>query len=225
MMLKFGVFLLFLSLLQCASASTEQTLLNPHFRISYSGSLEGEVYARFIKRVYAELGFKVSIIHTPVKRGLMLLNNEIVDADVIRLKSVVAKFDNVILVEPAIAKGYLVLLCHKDKPCDLSILQLKTAHIQSDEGNINLFKPGELKAQILINEMPSNTLNMLEEARIFYALYSIDSRTLEKLSSKFNYVKLKDVSGYHVINKKHAHLLPKIQQKLQELLPDFHANL
>ena len=66
---------------------------------------------------------------------------------------------------------------------------------------------------------------MLEEARIFYALYSIDGRTLEKMSSKFNHVKVKDVSGYHVISNKHAHLLPKIQQKLLQKLPEFSASL
>jgi hypothetical protein len=224
-MFKFGAFILFLSLLQCASASTEETVQKPYFRMSYSGSVEGEVYAQFMQSIYEELGFNVTIIHTPVKRGLMLLNDKEVEADVIRLKSIVANYENVLLVKPAIAQGYLVLLCQKSKPCDLNILQQKTVHIQSDEGNLNLFEPGELQAQIIINEMPTHTLHMLEEARIFYALYSIDSRTLEKLSSKFNYVKIKDVSGYHVVNKKHAHLLPKIQQKLRQKLPAFTARL
>lgn len=222
-MFKFAVVIL--SILIWCSPTTAETLSKPLFRISYSGSKEGEVYARFVKGIYEELGFNVAIIQTPVKRGLILLNNEIVDADVIRLKGVAAKYENVKLVEPAIASGYLVLFCHKDKPCDLSILKQKNAFIQSDEGNLQLFEPGEIKAQIILNEITSNTLNMLEEARIFYALYSIDGRTLKKLSSKFNHVKVKDVSGYHVISNKHADLLPKIQQKLKQKLPEFNASL
>lgn len=224
-MFNFGILIVFLSSLLWTSISTAEAVARTHFGMSYAGSVEGQVYAQFMQSIYEELGFDVSIIHTPVKRGLILLNNELVDADVIRLKSVAEKYDNVILVEPAFAKGYLVLLCHKGKPCDSSILQQKTAHIQSDEGNLTLLEPGELKAQIISNEIPANTINMLEEERIFYALLSLDNRTLEKLSSKFNHVKIKDVSGYHVISKKHADLLPKIQQKLQEKLPAFQMSL
>lgn len=221
----FRISIVIISMLIWFSPSNAQSLTKPQFRISYSGSKDGEVYARFMQSIYEELGLNVSIIHTPVKRGLMLLNNEVVDADVIRLKSVAAQYENVMLVEPAIAQGYMVLFCHKDKLCDLSILKQKKAHIQTDEGNLKLFEPGEITAKIIINEIPANTLNMLEEARIFYALYSIDGRTLEKMSSKFNHVKVKDVSGYHVISNKHAHLLPKIQQKLLQKLPEFSASL
>jgi hypothetical protein len=223
-MLKFCVFILFLLYLLGASVVSAQAVAKPNFRISYAGSLDGRVYARFVQTIYEELGFNVSIIPTPAKRGLILLNDDLVDADVIRLKSVVVEYDNVILVEPAIASGYLVLLCHKAAPCDLNILQKKTVYIQRDEGTLNMFEPGELTAQIIINEIPTNTLNMLEEARISYALHSLDNKMLKKLSSKFNYVKIKDVSGYHVISKKHAHLLPKIRQKFQQKLSAFNAS-
>ena len=222
MMFKFCMLILLLFLLK---ASAEQPVTKPHFRISYFGSVEGQVYARFVQDVYEELGFDVSIIPTPVKRGLILLNDNEVDADVIRLKSVAEKYENVMLVEPAIASGLLVLLCNKSEPCDESVLQNKTLFIQSDEGNLNLFEQGQIKAHIIINEMPNNTINMLEEERILYALYSVNNRMLETLSSKFNHVTLKDVSGYHVINKKYAYLLPKLQQKIRQKLPGLRANL
>jgi hypothetical protein len=223
MMIKFCLLVLILSFHQKASA--EQPVIKPKFRISYFGSEEGQVYAHFMQKIYEELGFDVSIIPTPVKRGLILLNDNEVDADVIRFKSVAEKYENIVLVEPPIAAGILVLLCNKLEPCDESILQNKTVFIQSDEGNLNLFKRDEIQAQMIINEMTNNTINMLEEERILYALYSLNNKMLENFSSRFNYVKLKDVSGYHVINKKHAHLLSQIQQKIRQKLPALKASL
>ncbi|WP_299080877.1 hypothetical protein [uncultured Paraglaciecola sp.] len=216
-----SVCLLFLS---GGSVSTERTDAKPLFRISYGGSIEGKVYAQFVQSIYQELGFTVSILTTPTKRGLILLNDSLVDADVIRLKSVATKYDNVILVEPAFAKGSLVLLCKKGEPCNLEILQQETAYIQTDEGTLKLFEKGDITAHIVISEMPTNTLKMLEEDRIIYALYSFDASQLSEWSSKLNYIKVKDVSGYHVINKKHLNLLPQIQQKFREKLPAFNAS-
>jgi hypothetical protein len=217
--------ILFISFLLEASASSEKSIVKPKFRISYSGSQEGQVYSRFIQSIYEDLGFNVTIIQTPVKRGLILLNDNKIDADVIRLKIAAKQYKNVVLVEPAIAEGLLVLLCNKQEPCDKDILQNKAVFIQSDEGNLNLFESEEIEANIILNEMPTLTLNMLEEERILYALYSMNNRMLEMLSSKFNYVILKDVSGYHVINKKHAHLLPALKQKIQQKLPKLQASL
>jgi hypothetical protein len=224
-MYKFGVLMIFIALLLEASASSKKPVVQPKFRISYSGSQEGQVYSRFIQSIYEDLGFKVTIIQTPVKRGLILLNDNKIDADVIRLKSAAKQYKNVVIVKPAIASGLLVLLCNKKEPCDENILQNTAAYIQSDEGNLNLFESGQVKATIIFNEMPANTLNMLEEERILYALYSMNNRMLEMLSAKFNYVILKDVSGYHVINKKHAHLLPALKQKIQQKLPELQASL
>ena len=165
----------------------------------------------------------MSIIPTPAKRGIMLLNSGLVDADVIRLKPTIVKYSNVIVVEPTLGKGYLVLVCHKGIPCDLSVLQNKKVQINSHSGILNLFDVGVLKAQIIISEMTTNILDMIEEGRAFYSLYTTDEPMLITLSLKFNHVKVKDVSGYHVINKKHAHLLPKIEQKLRQKLPAFIA--
>lgn len=224
MMFKLGIVTIFLSLLTGNLETTSGFVAKPTFKVSYSGSQEGRQYAEFVKTIYEELGFDVTIIATPAKRGLMLLNDNLVDADVIRLKTVAAKYENLILVEPPFAKGSLVLLCHKDKPCNFKVLQQKTAYIQTDEGTLKQFEKGDVNAQIVVSEMSIITLKMLEEARIFYALHSFDNKQLEELASKFNYVKIKDVSGYHVINKKHANLLPQIQQKFREKLPAFNTS-
>ena len=56
---------------------------------------------------------------------MILLNDGLVYGDVIRLKRTVVKYNNVVVVEPALGKGNLVLLCHKGIPCDLYPYHLK----------------------------------------------------------------------------------------------------
>lgn len=97
----------------------------------------------------------------------MLLNDKVVDTNVMRLKRTVAKYEHVIVVEAALAKGYLLLLCHNGAPCHLNILRNKKVQIQTYAGILKLFEPGELNAQIIISEMPANTINMIEETWAF----------------------------------------------------------
>ena len=55
---------------------------------------------------YEERGFKVSIIQTPAKPGIMLLNDKVIDTDVMKLKRAVVRYKNRIVVEPALATDY-----------------------------------------------------------------------------------------------------------------------
>ena len=80
MMFKLGIVTIFLSLLTGNLETTSGFVAKPTFKVSYSGSQEGRQYAEFVKTIYEELGFDVTIIATPAKRGLMLLNDNLVDA-------------------------------------------------------------------------------------------------------------------------------------------------
>ncbi len=220
-MLKFCFYIQIVLLLQISPAFTAERGANPQFRMSYGGGGGRQPFVELMQSIYEELGFNVSIISAPPKRGIMLLNSDLVDADVIRLKRTVVKYKNIMVVEPALVKGYLVLICHKDILCDLSILKNKTVKINTHAGILNLFDIGELNAQTIISEMTINTLHMIEKGRVFYSLNTMDEPMLRGLSPKLNYIKIKDVYGYHVINKKHAYLLPKIQKKLRQRLPAF----
>ncbi|MFT7411923.1 MAG: hypothetical protein ACI9J4_000262 [Paraglaciecola sp.] len=221
--MKFCFYIQIVLLLQISPAFTAERVAKPQFRMSFGAGADRKPFVELMQTIYEELGFKVSTVPTPAKRGIMLLNNGLVDADVIRLKRTVVKYKNVIIVEPALGKGYLVLICHKGIPCDLSVLKNKTVQINSHAGILNLFDIGELNAQIIISEMTTNTLHMMHKGRVFYSLYTMDEPMLRALSPNLNYIKIKVVYGYHVINKKHAHLVPKIQQKLRQKLPAFTA--
>jgi hypothetical protein len=57
-----------------------------------------EDYTEFFIDIYTELGFKVGLIPTPSLRGLILLDDGVVDADVLRLNVVAEEYSNVIVV-------------------------------------------------------------------------------------------------------------------------------
>lgn len=124
-MLKFCICIQFFLLIQVSSAFSEEKINKPHFRISYGGGADRAPFVQLIQTIYEELGFNVSIISIPARRGMILLNDGLVDGDVIRLKRTVVKYNNVVVVEPALGKGNLVLLCHKGIPCDLYPYHLK----------------------------------------------------------------------------------------------------
>jgi hypothetical protein len=211
-------------LLPCWVCSVNNAYAKVQFIISYAGGVEHAPYTQLIRSIYEDLGFEVKLIDTPAKRGLILLNNGSVDADVVRLKRVVETYPNLILVEPAIAKGYIVLICAKSVKCDGTVLKNKKSKILTHQDLQGLFQSGEIYAQMIINERLPNAFDMLLRKRWEYALYVLDDYTLNKQSSKFNFLKIKVVSGFHVIHKSKVHLLPLIQQKLEERLPEFHAN-
>lgn len=54
---------------------------------------------------------------------------------------------------------------------------------------------------------------MLRTKRADYATFMIDERQL--VPPGMHYVKLRSIFLYHTINKKHAHLLPKIEEKMR----------
>ncbi|WP_462176536.1 hypothetical protein [Pseudoalteromonas gelatinilytica] len=75
-------------------------------------------FKAFIEQVYNDLNIKTQMQATPSRRGVLLLNAGIVDGDIVRSKSNLKKFENVIVVEPSLGIINLVLLCRKSLPCD-----------------------------------------------------------------------------------------------------------
>lgn len=219
-MYRFAAVILFLSLMRSVCVFSAENVTKPHMNISYAFGVDREEWAALIQTLYEELGFEVSIIRMPVKRGITQLSKGEVDSDVIRLSSTTAKYDNVILVKPALIHGYLVLLCNKKVPCNLEALKDKNLKIQTHEGLLNEFAPQKIKAKMIIKERTSSTLKMLEASRILYALETFDKQILDTLITRFNHVKIKEISGYHVIHKKHLGLLPKIENKLRQKLQE-----
>jgi hypothetical protein len=182
-----------------------------------------EDYTSLIEDIYTELGYKVSIVPTPSTRGLLLLDDGLVDADVVRASSVARQFANVIIVQPALKVVDLNLVCVMGVPCNPGILQDESLNILANDRIIALIGIENFRARKVDNEMAANVSDMLKAQRYFYALFAMDETISRNFAQEFQLVRIFDLSVHHVIGKKHEGLLPLIEQKLREKLPAFKA--
>jgi hypothetical protein len=191
------------------------------FLLTYIVYPELDDYSELFVEIYTELGFKVELIPTPSLRGLILLNNGVVDSDVLRLNVIAKKYPNVIVVKPELKRVSLSLICVKSVPCHRGVLADETTSILANDRMLALIDNGEFKFIHVNNELFSSVLNMLQADRYYYAIYVIDEVIKSYLNKFFQTIELKKLSINHVIHKKHIGLLPKIQEKLRTKLPEF----
>jgi hypothetical protein len=181
-------------------------------------------YSKLFIEIYTELGFQVELIPTPSLRGLILLNNNVFDADVLRLNLIAKTYPNVIVVQPALQIASLSLICTKAVLCNRSILTNKKISILANSRMLALIKHGEFKSVHVENELFSSVLNMLKADRYNYAIYVIDDVIEKHFDQDFQIIELRKVYINHVIHKKHIDLLPQIQQKIRSKLPRIISN-
>jgi hypothetical protein len=178
-------------------------------------------YSELFVDIYTELGFKVELIPTPSLRGLILLNDGVVNADVVRLNVIAKTYPNVILVTPELKRVSLSLICAKGVPCNRGVLADTSISILANERMLALLDDGEFKSIHVDNELFSSVLSMLKAERYYYAIYVIDEVIKKHFDENFQIVELKKLSINHVIHKKHIGLLSQIQEKIRAKLPEF----
>jgi len=80
-------------------------------------------YKPLIEEAYRRIGITPTFIEVGGERGLRLLNDGFLDADIIRFESVTRPFSNVLPIYPPLANGRVSLYCASDVPCNLGILR------------------------------------------------------------------------------------------------------
>ena len=161
------------------------------FSITYIQYPYIEDYTNLFTEIYTELGFETTLISTPSLRGLMLLDNGTVDADVVRLAIAAKNYPNIIVVQPEIDRAHLTLLCIKDIPCTKNILTDKNITILASDSAINLMAPGEFTAQQAYTYMDWRIPEMLKADRYKYAVFVMDDLIQEQFAPDFQIVKSK----------------------------------
>ncbi|MDP5031327.1 hypothetical protein [Paraglaciecola sp.] len=189
---------------------------NTNFSVSYMDYPQNEPYLSLITDVYKELGITISLIPTPATRGLKLANEGKVDADIMRLSKSAREYPNLIVVEPPLKIVKLVLLCTQNVVCDSTVLEDKKEVLLTTEGILNYLDKYNVQATLETIQIVENIAKMLSLKRTNYAIFVGDDSI--EIFKPFKQFTLQDISLYHVIHKKHAELLPKIEQKLREKL-------
>lgn len=182
-------------------------------------------FNEFISQIYDDIGIKTQIQATPARRGLLLLNAGIIDADVVRAKSIIKEFENVVVVEPSLSVINILLLCRQALPCSREILYDPSKNIISTTGNTELLSEFDIKARITHNEALNHSLDLLRKKRINYILYPALENELASLKKEFHVIVLRQLAVNTVINKKHAALVPELSKAIKARLPELKRQL
>ncbi|WP_105181388.1 transporter substrate-binding domain-containing protein [Pseudoalteromonas sp. T1lg21] len=177
-------------------------------------------FKAFIEQVYNDLNIKTKMQATPSRRGVLLLNAGIVDGDIVRSKSNLKKFENVIVVEPSLGIINLVLLCRKSLPCDRDNLYDPRNRVMSSIGDVEVLNEFDIKAEIMHNEDLSHTLTMLKKGRVDYALYPALNNDINTYKKDFSVVVLRQMAVNTIIHKKHAPLVDELSNAIRARLPE-----
>lgn len=193
------------------------------FILSYVEYPGAEPYLKVIQEIYTELGFNVKSIATPALTGITLLSKGKVDGDAYRLGKVVTTFDDLILVKPELIRATLVLLCIQEVECDRAVLDNSQNTLLTNARALEYLKEVDVRATLLKDEVIQHTVEMLVSGQVKYATFMIDERQI--IPKGMQMVKLRNIFLYHVIHKKHAALLPQIEQKLRHKRRLLHTTL
>ncbi len=176
-----------------------------------------EPYNQLILSAYQRLGFTVEFIPVPAKRGLVLLNKGVVDADTLRIEESVTEYPNIILIQPAVKQLKMVLICNSGIPCSNAVFSDEFSSILTTRG-ISLSLPKTIQADIVFNENLNTILELLRSKRYQYAIYAVDDELLTQLSAEFHTSNMTTPKFHHVINKSHQALIPEISASLSHVL-------
>ncbi|GAA0851880.1 hypothetical protein [Aliiglaciecola litoralis] len=217
--LLFFTILVLVSFNVLSQTGPQESSIKPQFRISYINYPDVREYVELIEGIYTDLGFRVRLLPVPPSRGLMLLNEGKVDADVVRLKATIVKYPNLLVVTPALQDGELSLICLKETHCNREMLDDENVNILINDGVLNLFDANELRAHPIVLDRIEKFPKLIKAKRHLYALYVVDELMHREMEQNYQLVTIKSAPVHHAINKKHAALLPMIEEKLRERLP------
>lgn len=220
----FSLILSFCYFVVTPSHSTPQVYVKPQtMTVSHLNHPAISPFKELINQVYKDLNIEVRFYEVPGARGYLELNDGTVDADVVRIDTNARNYPNVLLAQPALYVGELVLICSYGLPCDQSALSNPDAVTISNFGNQMALQDLLVKGIVLNNEVFDfeDVRKMLNRGRADYAIYGVTERLKDLIDDEFNVVVLSTVTLHHVINKHHASLLPDIQAALEKHLLSF----
>jgi hypothetical protein len=173
-----------------------------------------------IIKLYEEIGYEVSFIKMPSIRAMKMLERGELDASLIHSKGTLSNNENVIIIPTAITQGVFVLLCADNLICNKKVLEDSSNQVLATNSSQQLYKR-DGGATFITMETLISYPELIQKERYNYAIYAYELSE-EQLPKNLNYIELERKFGYHVVAKKHAHLVNFLDNKLKKLLKKTH---
>lgn len=177
-----------------------------------------EHFQPWVKQAYAELGIEIEFLTLNEERSLVLLQNGEIDGDIIRSEQIIAQLQELYPVF-LLGEAQVYLVCRPRVECNDSTFYNSKLILGFVAGNNYL---QELLLGTEIAQMRYTSYQLLQKS---YQQKRVDAyveirnpyeagKSFPKSAGIFN---LGQVRGFHVLHKKHRHLIPLVAEKLQEL--------
>lgn len=173
-------------------------------------------YVPLLDAAYRSIGIEPEFVQINDKRALKLLNQGEIDADTAKSGEVFVLYPNIIKVPTPISKIQVMLICQLTMDCDLNVLQSPNKMlglIAGDEFYSNLLA----SSKILITEVTSFKIliEMFKHKRVDYIFMVFDERDIKAKAAFDNKYLIEEKIGFHIMNKKHRDLIPKLDKAIQ----------
>jgi hypothetical protein len=223
-MFNFVKFLITLSCLWVAAPTTAQQPQRPQtMTFSYvDHPAMVNLIIPLIRDTYLKLGIKTEFVAQPSNRNLLLVDKNLVDGDVGYMRIVLAGYQNMITVEPALVSGIFTLLCKPQLKCTPAVLadaQQTIVSTSVSKNGMDVGFRGEIHSQFYIVNDLTLIPKFIRNGRFDYAIYPTTEQELAQMDlTGLQYVKLFQSDLYHVLHKKYAFMAPEISAALAATL-------
>ncbi|MBE1298541.1 MAG: hypothetical protein GJ680_01345 [Alteromonadaceae bacterium] len=172
-------------------------------------------FIAFMDSVYEELGITLDVRPFPASHGMRALNEGVVDADIMRIDELASQLDNVIVLQPAIYQGNVILLCRRGLPCSSDALMNRRNYVVTTEVVKLLLAGADIKARLRTLENIENSMDILRMGRTDYVIIGTTDTHWKIVAEEFETALLKQVSLHHIVHKKHQALVPELQRIIE----------
>lgn len=189
-----------------------------------SSSVRVERIEALIQEAYRRVGREVKLVHMPMSRDIMEANEGSIDATALRVKEAVRDYPNLIPVDiPLVTESLVAFTAKKDLQINSwhDLQQVTVGIVRGMVATINKCKRNGIKPY-LVND-GQQAFSMLAQGRldVVFHSYNLGSKLAENLGiTVYSSAPLSKNNYYHLLNRKHAALVPKLAKAFEDMLED-----
>ena len=175
-------------------------------------------FMEVLEKSYNDIGINVKFEKLPLDRGLKMISEGMVDADVIRTDIRLKDVENVITVE-LLSRGDIVLLCRQEVPCNKEILNDPEAIIGAQIITQDYLRKhfGKFVNAIFINVSEHKKVEeLLLKDHLKYTIISTVADVVPEQFANYKHHRLFSIYGYHSVHKKHKALVPELAAAIRK---------
>jgi hypothetical protein len=165
-----------------------------------------EYYVPILDEAYRSIGIIPKFVLINDKRALKLLDKGLIDADTAKTTEILADYPNIIKIPTPISKIEVILICHGNITCNLSVLdeaQKVLGVIGAKEFYSNLLH--DSRVNVIEVSSFDVLLKLFKQKKLDFIFMVFDDHNKTIDTAFKNQYSVEKKTGYHLVNKNIGH--------------------